>query len=526
MATGMSIHIGLNHVDASAYNGWDGALSGCINDARDMQSIASSLGYQSLLLTDSQATSSRVISEIGQASQALNAGDILLLSYSGHGGQVDDVNGDEPDAMDETWVLWDRQLIDDELYSLWSQFASGVRIFMLSDSCHSGTVLRMLSTYRDLSRQVSRAKDVPSTAERSVLASLSSALRLDNGAPGASADGATTKGRDAKGRYSRSAPGDDGAGSATMAAASGGAATAVMAREAVPEGLDPDATAVYPAPGEAAPRAIKTIPPDVRDLVNATRADQNATLQWVAGPSEKAMVAASVVLISGCQDDQLSMDGSGNGLFTEKVKAAWNGGAFSGDYRAFWTDVVARMPASQRPNYATTGAPNPGFEAERPFTIDGGGGAAPMTHPTLRRGSSGADVSYLQQKLVDAGHSVSVDGIFGYYTETAVIQFQQSNGLTADGVVGAQTWAALEGGGGSQPAPTPTPSGSSRPTLRQGARGPDVEYLQGRLDELGYNLTVDGIFGPMTASSVRAFQQANGLSVDGVVGPDTWAALG
>src|ERR1043166_7960133 len=119
MPTGRSIHIGLNHVDPDAYFGWDGALSGCINDARDMQAIADRLGYSSLLLLDSQAVSSRVIEAIGSAAQRLTPGDILLLTYSGHGGQVEDVNGDEPDAQDETWVLWDRQLLDDELYALW-----------------------------------------------------------------------------------------------------------------------------------------------------------------------------------------------------------------------------------------------------------------------------------------------------------------------------------------------------------------------------------------------------------------------
>ena len=160
-AKGISIHIGLNHVDPNGYNGWDGALSGCINDANDMKAIADSMGYQSSILIDAQATSDSVTCEIGQAAQQLSSGDILLLTYSGHGGQFDDVNGDEEDAKDETWVLWDRQLLDDELYSLWSQFSAGVRIFMLSDSCHSGTVLRMLRTYNDLVNEAKHSKPGP-----------------------------------------------------------------------------------------------------------------------------------------------------------------------------------------------------------------------------------------------------------------------------------------------------------------------------------------------------------------------------
>jgi hypothetical protein len=106
MTNAKSIHIGLNHVDPDCYNGWDGALAGCINDANDMQSIADGLGYQSMTLIDSTATADRVIAEIGQVATELQPGDILFLSYSGHGGQVDDVNGDEDEGLDETWVLW------------------------------------------------------------------------------------------------------------------------------------------------------------------------------------------------------------------------------------------------------------------------------------------------------------------------------------------------------------------------------------------------------------------------------------
>src|SRR5215218_10278802 len=129
---GISIHIGLNFVDPTRYNGWNGQLAGCINDARDMKAIADRLGYSSSIMTDSQATSANVVGAIGRAAQQLNSGDILLLTYSGHGGQMPDANGDEPDGLDETWVLWDRQLVDDELYALWSRFRQGVRVFVLS----------------------------------------------------------------------------------------------------------------------------------------------------------------------------------------------------------------------------------------------------------------------------------------------------------------------------------------------------------------------------------------------------------
>jgi hypothetical protein len=154
MATGMSLHIGLNAVDPDHYQGWDGALGGCENDANDMAALAEAVGYspRTVLLTKN-ATSRKVIAAIKKAASKLTAGDTFLITYAGHGGQVPDTNGDEAragrnevgetgDAYDETWLLYDRELVDDELYELWALFAPKVRIIMLSDSCHSGTIAR------------------------------------------------------------------------------------------------------------------------------------------------------------------------------------------------------------------------------------------------------------------------------------------------------------------------------------------------------------------------------------------------
>lgn len=142
-ATAQSLHIGLNLVDAGSYSGWEGPLTACEFDANDMKAIADSRGMKSRVLLTADATRARVLAAIRQAAKKLKRGDYFLLTYSGHGGQVDDVTGDESDRFDETWCLYDGQLIDDELYYELGQFAAGVRIFVLSDSCHSGTVVRM-----------------------------------------------------------------------------------------------------------------------------------------------------------------------------------------------------------------------------------------------------------------------------------------------------------------------------------------------------------------------------------------------
>lgn len=142
MATGLSLHLGLNAVDPKAYAGWSGPLSACEFDARDMAALAARQGFQSHLTLTKQATRKHLLDLLKQAADRLQAGDFFFLSYSGHGGQVPDRGSEEADGQDETWCLYDGQLLDDELYYALSRFASGVRLAVLSDSCHSGTVLR------------------------------------------------------------------------------------------------------------------------------------------------------------------------------------------------------------------------------------------------------------------------------------------------------------------------------------------------------------------------------------------------
>jgi metacaspase-1 len=141
-AKSMSLHIGLNAVSTGHYGGWSGELCACEFDANDMAAIAKSSGMKSTVLLTKKATRSRALSAIRAAAKSLKKGDFFFLTYSGHGGQVPDISGEEEDKKDETWCLYDGELIDEELYLELSRFAPGVRVLVLSDSCHSGTVTR------------------------------------------------------------------------------------------------------------------------------------------------------------------------------------------------------------------------------------------------------------------------------------------------------------------------------------------------------------------------------------------------
>ena len=83
----------------------------------------------------------------------------------------------------------------------------------------------------------------------------------------------------------------------------------------------------------------------------------------------EAGVRAAVILLSGCQDNQLSADGDFNGLFTANLLRVWKEGQFAGNYRAFHQAIRRNMPPDQTPNFFTVGGSTRAFEAQRPFTV-------------------------------------------------------------------------------------------------------------------------------------------------------------
>jgi metacaspase-1 len=275
MAKGMSLHIGLNHVDPNHYQGWDGQLKGCVQDATDMAAIARKQKFAVSMLLNEQATADAVKVAISTVAGQLKSGDTFLLTYSGHGGQVPDTNGDEmEDKQDETWVLFDRQLVDDELFALWGRFEAGVRVLMLSDSCHSGSVAR--------------------------------------------------------------------------------------------EFLRGSRAAGMPAANAPRPRAM---PEEVGDRTYEANQLFYDQIQTDNPQGERVGIGASIVLISGCQDNQVSLDGAKNGVFTGALLKVWAKGRFSGGLPQFHKAIQLRIEDFQSPNYMKLGPASATFERQKPFTI-------------------------------------------------------------------------------------------------------------------------------------------------------------
>lgn len=317
MSRGISLHIGLNHVDTAAYPDYIiPTLAGCINDANAMRNIAQSTGFTTTdTLIDGQATAMNVKNKILAAANELVSGDIFLLTYSGHGSQVPDETNQEEDNLNETWILYDRQLIDDELYAIWPQFQEGVRIFVLSDSCHSGTMVKMIildamAQKRNMKKRgIQKQKDL-------TLDDLNTVVETIN-------------------KNRSRAP-----------------ILSTVQKRSFPEVV-----------------ALKNYYRNKELYQNIQQLSKMA--------KDASSITASLIFISGCQDNQTSGDGAVNGLFTGNLLRVWDNGNFSGTYRNFYDRILAvPMPPDQTPNYMTLGINIDTFEAQKPFTVLSQSGAA------------------------------------------------------------------------------------------------------------------------------------------------------
>lgn len=337
--TGYALAIGLNELNPTHYGGWRGELSGCEPDAMDMKQIADSQGLKTDMLLTKDATRAAVLSRLDALAEKLEPGDLLIVSYSGHGGQIPDQNGDETDGLDETWCLYDGQLLDDELHGSWMKFKAGVRILAFSDSCHSGTVLKMKKADME-NPPASRTKELDEMWER-----LRVPPKLDR--------------------------------------------TRMLSlpemREAIPKrpylrervrSLPPSA----PQPNEPErPQAVaaevervfvsRSMPPGASMRAYSQNRAFYDELGKSAPPQDSGQVEASVILISACDDPQAAADLGFNGLFTWTLKKIWNSGTFTGDHLKFYEEIregVKQQNPDQTPTMRYVGA----FIGQRPYTVE------------------------------------------------------------------------------------------------------------------------------------------------------------
>jgi N-acetyl-anhydromuramyl-L-alanine amidase AmpD len=214
---------------------------------------------------------------------------------------------------------------------------------------------------------------------------------------------------------------------------------------------------------------------------------------YIANPSAwytTAMYNASAALTK----DILSSYGLGQKVFDA-----------SGGWNAVPADSLYNVKGHV--NYASQSHTDPGSGWDWPrykSLVAGSSGGTSPTWPLVQYGNTGERVRTIQYLLQQWGYTLTVNGSFDTTTQNAVKNFQSSHGLGADGIVGNATWPALA------------------ILTQQGDSGAKVRAVQSQLNESGAGIAVDGAFGPATATAVKNFQTANGLSADGIVGDNTW----
>lgn len=145
------------------YPGTDSDLSGCINDAEDWATALSARGFTVQKLLNGSASKARMVDAIEKLLGSAPASSTCVITYSGHGTWAPDDSGDEPDGRDEGLCPHDIDtvgpLLDDEIRVLFTNRPAGVKLILLSDSCHSGSVTR--GDDSDVDPEMPRARFLP-----------------------------------------------------------------------------------------------------------------------------------------------------------------------------------------------------------------------------------------------------------------------------------------------------------------------------------------------------------------------------
>lgn len=316
MARGISIHIGLNTLDQEHYSidkqPLFEQLQGCVNDAVLMQRIAASRNFQTELFitkgTDAdreRLATNKIFDRIRFYAGLLDEGDVFLLTFAGHGSQIENIGNDfEVSGYDQTMCFYDRMVIDDELGQLWSLFKPGVRILVISDSCHSGTVfyaaLMQTMIYREITASINTREALVTIKTLSGIVESSLV-----------------------------------AGGKNRELISGGGMLLFKRHQTLYSGI-------------------------FQNLSQILKTKKAETFN--------ELIECSLLKFSACQDHEKAEDGAINGVFTTALKKVWFGtetpndketGGFTGNYLSFFklvSEETNRKNSSQNPQFFKTAA--------------------------------------------------------------------------------------------------------------------------------------------------------------------------
>jgi hypothetical protein len=340
---GMSVHVGVNHLDEDHYGGTF-PLAACVNDATDFSDLAVSLGYEPILLANEDAITANFSAAMRQAVANLFSGDYLFVTFSGHGSQVANTSADEEaDLLDETLCFYDRMLIDDELYALLSELRPGVNVTMVYDSCHSATVSRMI------------AAEDPETIRLDTARSFKlRAIPVDPDVVEGGDDAANRFIPFDRKKLDKALKGDH-------------------VDQPAPKGLDDDTleevvNLIVETNRDREAGAPKSIA-FFSGIYERNRALYDA-VKSVVGNGEDRDLECVVVALSACQDNQTTLDGTVNGFFTGNILSTWDGGGFNGSYKQMHVRLQNESTPTITPAINTYGGKRAAARLhERPFAF-------------------------------------------------------------------------------------------------------------------------------------------------------------
>lgn len=314
MATGISIHVGVNASKAPGLNVQP--LVGCENDAESMRKLARARNFVAVdsspdvPIVREKATFENVLGKIRIAAEKLVAGDIFLFTFSGHGTRRGADDPLEADLKDETIVLHDKLLIDNVLRRrLWPKFKAGVRVVMVSDSCHSGGIAMSLNN---------------SSASDTVASGSSGGWRRG-------------------------------------AARQGGAANR---RLGIVDGSPVRQTGKAPAAFQV--RGVSAVQVQEHfELLKQFYKELRESL-----PATPPPVGANVLLLAACREHETTSDGLPNGVFTKALLDVWNTSGTK-TYEQLMQQITQQLQEANvvtRPTIFSLG-PSPGFANKEAFKI-------------------------------------------------------------------------------------------------------------------------------------------------------------